>query len=153
MRDGDGDGFELIVLGGGMTGLALAAAVGSVGGRVLVVERSGYQQLLSAPHDGRVTAVAQGSKRFLAAIGAWSDMADGAEPILDIVVREGFSPIEVHYDHRAAGAEPLGYIVENHRVGRLPGDVSFRLRGRVYHFPFATTLLLSLFALLLYRLL
>ena len=116
MRDGDGDDFELIVLGGGMTGLALAAAVGSVGGRVLVVERSGYQQLLSAPHDGRVTAVAQGSKRFLAAIGAWSDMADGAEPILDIVVREGFSPIEVHYDYRAAGAEPLGYIVENQRI-------------------------------------
>ena len=43
-------------------------------------------------------------------------MADGAEPILDIVVREGFSPIEVHYDHRAAGAEPLGYIVENQRI-------------------------------------
>ena len=38
------------------------------------------------------------------------------------------------------------------RVGRLPGDVSFRLRGRVYHFPFATTLLLSLLATLLYRL-
>ena len=38
------------------------------------------------------------------------------------------------------------------RVGRLPGDVSFRYRGRLYNFPFGTTVLLSLLATLLYRL-
>ena len=43
-------------------------------------------------------------------------MADAAAPILDIVVREAFSPIEVHYDHRAVGAEPLGHIVENRAI-------------------------------------
>ena len=32
------------------------------------------------------------------------------------------------------------------RLGRLPGDFSFRFRGRAYHFPFATTLLISLIA-------
>ncbi len=35
------------------------------------------------------------------------------------------------------------------KIGRLPGDVSVRFRGRLYHFPFATTLLLSLLATLL----
>jgi hypothetical protein len=30
------------------------------------------------------------------------------------------------------------------RLGHLPGDFSFRFRGRAYHFPFATTLLISL---------
>jgi hypothetical protein len=39
------------------------------------------------------------------------------------------------------------------RLGRLPGDVAFRFRGRVYVFPFATTLLLSLLLTLLLRLL
>jgi len=38
------------------------------------------------------------------------------------------------------------------RIGRLPGDVSFRIRGRLYNFPFGTTVLLSLLATLLYRL-
>lgn len=37
--------------------------------------------------------------------------------------------------------------------GRLPGDVSFRYRGRHDHFPFGTALLLSLLAIVLYRLL
>lgn len=39
------------------------------------------------------------------------------------------------------------------RIGRLPGDVSLRFRGRVYQFPFGTTLVLSLLATLLFRLL
>lgn len=38
------------------------------------------------------------------------------------------------------------------RLGRLPGDVTLRLRGREYHLPFATTLVLSLLATALFRL-
>lgn len=37
------------------------------------------------------------------------------------------------------------------RLGRLPGDVTLRRGGRDYHFPFASTLLLSLLAWLLLR--
>lgn len=32
------------------------------------------------------------------------------------------------------------------RLGRLPGDLNFRFRGREYRFPFVSTLLLSLLA-------
>lgn len=32
------------------------------------------------------------------------------------------------------------------RLGRLPGDLSFMFRGRPYHLPFTSTLLLSLLA-------
>ncbi|WP_068809304.1 DUF2905 family protein [Thauera phenolivorans] len=37
------------------------------------------------------------------------------------------------------------------RLGRLPGDLHFSFRGRGYHLPFTTTLLLSLLAWLLLR--
>ena len=126
MSSNSTEDFDLIVLGGGMSGLALAAAIGAAGHRVAVVERIPLERLLAAASDGRVTAVAQGSRRFLDAIGAWDAMAPAAEPILDIVVREGFSPIEVHYDHRAVGAEPLGYIVENLTIRKA---LIARLRG------------------------
>ena len=39
------------------------------------------------------------------------------------------------------------------RLGRLPGDVRLKWRGRVYIFPFATAVLLSLLASLIFRLL
>lgn len=37
------------------------------------------------------------------------------------------------------------------RLGRLPGDLNFRFRGRTYSFPIASTLLLSLLAWLILR--
>ncbi len=108
--------YDLIVVGGGLTGLALAVAVGGAGFRVLVIERAPLRELLAAPYDGRVTAIARASRAFLQQIGAWAGMAAAAAPIRDIVVREGFSPIQVHYDHREVGTEPLGHIVENRTI-------------------------------------
>jgi hypothetical protein len=37
------------------------------------------------------------------------------------------------------------------RLGRLPGDLAFRFRGQPYHFPFTTTVLISLVAWLILR--
>lgn len=37
------------------------------------------------------------------------------------------------------------------RFGRLPGDIHFSFRGRPYHFPFTTTVLMSLVAWLILR--
>jgi len=38
-------------------------------------------------------------------------------------------------------------------IGRLPGDVRFKLFGRVFSLPFASTILLSLMVLLIARVL
>ncbi len=104
---------ELVVVGGGPTGLALACALGSDGRSVLLVERRDLGALVEPDQDGRVTAIARGSKLLLDGIGVWSRCVDRAGPILDIVVGEGGSPVSVHYDHRAVDKEPLGWIVEN----------------------------------------
>ncbi|MCW7541999.1 DUF2905 domain-containing protein [Aquabacterium sp. A7-Y] len=37
-------------------------------------------------------------------------------------------------------------------LGRLPGDLHFRLAGREWHLPIATTVLLSFFAMLISKL-
>jgi len=37
------------------------------------------------------------------------------------------------------------------RLGRLPGDIAFRFRGRTYYLPFATTILLSALIVLISR--
>ena len=107
---------DVIVLGGGLTGLALADALGSAGFEVAVIERAPLATLTAAPFDGRVTAIAQGGRRLLETVGVWPHLAGAAQPILDIVVREGFSPLGVHYDHREVGGEPLGFIVENRAI-------------------------------------
>lgn len=37
------------------------------------------------------------------------------------------------------------------RLGHLPGDLHFRVRGRAFHLPFTTTILMSLIAWLIVR--
>ena len=37
------------------------------------------------------------------------------------------------------------------RLGRLPGDLHFSLRGRAFHLPFTSTILLSLLAWVILR--
>jgi 2-octaprenyl-6-methoxyphenol hydroxylase len=110
------DAYDLVIVGGGMTGLTLACAVAGAGPRVLLVERQPLAASAAPGFDGRVTAIAQGSRRLLEALGLWSDLAADAEPIRDIRVGERHSPLTVHYDHRAVGDEPLGHIVENRLI-------------------------------------
>lgn len=45
------------------------------------------------------------------------------------------------------------WLARRLRLGRLPGDMALRYRGRDYRFPFASTLLLSLLLALISRLL
>jgi 2-octaprenyl-6-methoxyphenol hydroxylase len=108
--------FDLAIIGGGMTGLALACATAGAALRVLLVERQALAATIAPPFDGRVTAIAPGSRCLLGALGVWPELAGEAEPIQDIRVGERHSPLTVHYDHRTVGDQPLGHIVENRAI-------------------------------------
>jgi 2-octaprenyl-6-methoxyphenol hydroxylase len=110
--------FDVVVAGGGLTGLAVAAGIGQAGGRVLLVEQERIDRLVEPTFDGRVTAIALGSKRLLDRYGAWQGMASDAQPILEILVGEKNSPATVHYSHRDVGPDPFGWIVENRMIRR-----------------------------------
>jgi 2-octaprenyl-6-methoxyphenol hydroxylase len=119
---------ELAIVGGGLNGLTLGIACASAGLEVALVDREPPPHTLEPRFDGRTSAIAYGSKRVLEAIGVWRLLAAKAEPILEIRVADGASPLFLHYDHREVGNEPLGWIVENRdlraalhrRAGELP---------------------------------
>jgi 2-octaprenyl-6-methoxyphenol hydroxylase len=118
---------EVLIVGGGMVGLTLGAALAGAGLAVAVVDREAPAKAQGAAYDGRASAIARGSQQALAAIGLWDGMAPAAQPILDIRVSDGrpagrgqpgfASPLFLHYDSDDMDGKPLGYIVEN-RVTR-----------------------------------
>ncbi len=108
--------FDLAIIGGGMTGLVLACATAGAAQRVLLIEHEALAATIAPPFDGRVTAIAPGSRYLLDAIGVWPELAGAAEPIQGIRVGERHSALTVHYDQRAVGDQPLGHIVENRLI-------------------------------------
>lgn len=110
--------YDLLVLGGGLTGLTLAVAAGGAGVRTALVEAADYAELLSAPYDGRVMAIARGSRLLLDAIGVFPAITPEAEPIRDIVVEEGGVGVRVNYESLELDGQPLGWIAETRVIRR-----------------------------------
>jgi 2-octaprenyl-6-methoxyphenol hydroxylase len=132
-----GERVELIVVGGGLAGLTLGIACASAGIEVAIVDREDPATMLGEPFDGRTTAIAHGSKQVLDGIGLWPLLASQAEPILEIRVADGQSPLFLHYDHRDLGAAPLGYIVENRVLRRALIERARALPGLRHLAPLA----------------
>jgi len=108
---------DVAIVGGGLVGLSLAIGLGRHGIRTFVVDREDPETVQGAAFDGRTSAIAHASQRMLEAIGIWRHVAE-AQPIWDIRVSDGASPMFLHYDHRDLGDGPFGYMVEN-RVLRV----------------------------------
>ena len=107
---------DVVIAGGGLVGLTLGAALAGAGIETAVVDGAPPAAMRDAAFDGRVSSIALGSKRVLDGIGLWPALAGAAQPILEIRVSDGDAPLFLHYDHRTAGSEPLGFIVENRTI-------------------------------------
>src|SRR5687768_2619508 len=108
--------FDVVIQGGGMVGMSLAIPLARAGMNTAVIERNALPAQLEPSFDGRVSAIALGSKHILHGLGAWEGMAAHAEPIRDIRVTDGNTPFFLHYDHKEVGDNPFGYIVENRYI-------------------------------------
>lgn len=128
-----GSEVEILVVGGGMVGGTLACALGGAGLTVALVDPQPAPVQTAAAFDGRASAIATGSKQVLAAVGVWPEIAGDAEPIIDIRVSDGSSPLFLHYDNADLGAGPLGYIVENRVLRRSIFNRLNRLAGVTLH--------------------
>jgi 2-octaprenyl-6-methoxyphenol hydroxylase len=113
------DDVELLIAGGGLIGQVLSVACAGSGLAVAIVDRQDPAALLADDFDGRSSAISYGSHKVLDAVRLWQEIAPDAEPIREIRVADGDSPLFLHYDHRELeSGVPLGYIVENRILRR-----------------------------------
>lgn len=111
----------VLILGGGLTGGALALALASGGIPSIVIDAAPPAQHLAPEFDGRASAIAAGSKRLLERLGVWEGVADQAQPIADILVAEGrvsegSDAHFLHFDHRETGRGAFGWLAENRHL-------------------------------------
>ncbi len=106
-----------------MNGPALALALAQTGFSVSVIDALSEKVRRNAAFDGRSYALALTSQRLLDGIGVWQDVAEHAQPMLEIKVTdgragEGPSPFFMHFDHAEIEEGPMGYMVEDRHLRR-----------------------------------
>jgi 2-octaprenyl-6-methoxyphenol hydroxylase len=106
---------DIMIVGGGPAGLALASCLGTAGFSVVCIERRAPRRARTiAKLDGRTTALSYGSAQILKNGGVWPHLQKAACPILDIRIIDQNSPAFLDFHHREIGRNPFGWIVENH---------------------------------------
>ena len=105
---------DVVIFGGGMIGLALAAALDSSGLSAIVVDPADPSLRKDASFDGRTSAVSSSSMRMLETIGVTQHLAEAGCPIRTIAVADGLEPGGLHFD--AEDDKPLGWMHENRHL-------------------------------------
>ena len=106
---------DVIILGGGLVGLALAAALDASGLSAAVVDPADPDTRTDASYDGRATALASSSKLMFDAVGISDHFPEPGAPIRQIEVADGLAPGGLTFDP-GDGDEPLGWMYENRHL-------------------------------------
>ncbi len=109
---------DVLIGGGGFAGLALAIALRQGLGDSFAVTVA--DPALGGGHagDARASAIAAAARRLFEAIGVWDAVADGAQPILDMVVTDSqlddaMRPVFLTFGGEVEPGEPFAHMVEN----------------------------------------
>ena len=102
--------YDVIIVGGGHSGLSTACILGQAGLRVACIDQ--WDPKVQAG-DLRTTAISYGSSKILGRAGIWQKMTDKACPIEDIQIMDGDSPMLLNFLSSEVEDKAFGWIVEN----------------------------------------
>ncbi|MDP3962077.1 MAG: FAD-dependent monooxygenase [Pseudorhodobacter sp.] len=109
---------DILIVGGGLNGPALALALASGGLNVTVIDSRPAPARAALGFDGRAYALAIASKRLLTVLGVWSRVADQSQPILQIKTSDGRAgsgpaPFFLTFDAAEIEEGPMGFMLED----------------------------------------
>ncbi|MFD2191383.1 UbiH/UbiF/VisC/COQ6 family ubiquinone biosynthesis hydroxylase [Pistricoccus aurantiacus] len=111
---------EVLIVGGGIVGLGLAALLGEAGVEVSLIDAgpapasTDLKSTAAQRPDLRVSALNPISQRLLQTLGAWSCMeTQRVTPYYAMQVWDSQGSGEIHFSADQAGVPVLGHIVEN----------------------------------------
>src|ERR1700759_5497430 len=112
---------SIVIGGGAFAGLALALALRQGLGRDVPVIVADPALATRPSRDPRATAIVAACRRLFETIGAWDQVADKAQPILDMVVtdsklEDATRPVFLTFAGDVEPGEPFAHMVENRHL-------------------------------------
>jgi 2-polyprenyl-6-methoxyphenol hydroxylase-like FAD-dependent oxidoreductase len=107
---------DVLIIGAGPAGLALACAAADIGLQVTLLEQQARAAVAEPIDDGREIALTHRGRQVLQRLGLWERLPAGLpSPLRQVRVADGGSPPTLRFG-QAASADPLGWLVPNHAI-------------------------------------
>ncbi|MBK6716766.1 MAG: 5-demethoxyubiquinol-8 5-hydroxylase UbiM [Burkholderiales bacterium] len=114
---------DVLVIGAGPAGLALACALADQGLQVTVLEQQEEAAIAAPRPDGRDIAMTHRALGIMESLGLWQRLPVAeVAPLRAADVHDGHTPRQLHFDAGKAGKEALGYLVPNHWLRQVAYD-------------------------------
>lgn len=141
--------YDVIIVGGGMVGNALACSLGAGLGnnsnqpplKVAVVEnhKPNYQWPKDS-FDLRVSAITRASQCWLEELGVWQAIIDErATPYSEMFVWDAGGEGSIHFDCAEVGEPNLGHIIENRIINKCLAQHAAQLDNIDFYCPASPT--------------
>lgn len=120
--------FDITIVGGGMVGLAMVAALVETGKKILLIEKQSLSDslslelleektLLAEDFDVRVSAISPGNRNFLSELGAWQNIPEQRQANYQKMnVWDGDGSGQIEFSAAKIAQPNLGVIVENRLI-------------------------------------
>jgi len=109
--------FDILLVGGGPSGLSLACALAGSGLNIAILERQAAAQLAAPSFDGREIALTHRSAATLQDLGAWSHIpAADIHPLVRAQVLNGGARASLDFLPGNNRVQALGQLVSNHHI-------------------------------------
>ena len=110
--------YDVVIVGAGMVGAALACALANTGLRIALIDGSTLVAGAgSGNYDLRVSALTRASQRILQALGVWHAIESARiSPFRQMHVWDAGGSRSIHFDAADVAEATLGHIVENRLI-------------------------------------
>ncbi len=119
---------DVLILGGGLVGSALAVALDAHGLTSIVIDPADFATITGASFDGRASAIASAPMRMFETIGVADRLAGKGCPIQGIRVSDGLAPGKLDFAPQQ-GDGPLGHMFENRTLRTALLEAAQAARG------------------------
>ena len=106
--------FDVVIIGAGPSGLALACALAKTKLKVAIIEKNSKNKFSNPKNDGRDIALTHKSINILKKIGVWKNINTKIiSKVKEARVLDGDSSNFLHFDHKKTIEDSLGYLAPN----------------------------------------
>ena len=109
--------FDIVIVGAGPTGLALACGFANTKLKVAVIEKLSKKILTNPAIDGREIAITHHSANILKKIDVWRYIPNQLISIIkEAKIKDGRSKYSLDFKHQDISKDSLGYLIPNNII-------------------------------------